>query len=313
MNFKMCNEIFIARIIMEKRKNKIVNYFILLQLFKFKIAKVIVFYDKYSECLAKEFKDCIFDIQNEDKKIFYNFNSLIKNNAEKEYILNKNNILFIEDEEYPQKLRDIKEHPIVLFYYGNLKLIKLIGLSIVGTRNPTQEALLNTERIIDFLIKSNTVIVSGLAKGIDVKAHKTCIEIGYNKIIGVVATSLGKYYPKENEKVQKYIEEKGLILTEVCSFQPTFKWSFLRRNNIMSAVSDSTIVIEASDTSGTINQARNTLKNGRNLFVPSNVFNNKVNSWPSRFLIDFGRVYKFSSLKELAVILQRVVMEGDKK
>lgn len=73
----------------------------------------------------------------------------------------------------------------------------------------------------------------------------------------------------------------------------------------MSSISNATIVIEAGDTSGTVSQARSTLKNGKPLFVPNNVFENPENSWPTKFRNVFNNVYKFSSYEELKILITR--------
>ncbi len=289
---------------MNERKNKIINYFIILQLFKFKREAVRSFFMKYIQVLNKRIEDCIFDFESKDKEIYKYLTHEIKSKAETCFAKYENQIIFIEDDVFPSKIKNTKEHPIVLFYEGNLDLLKNVSLSIVGTRNPSERAVNDTIRITKFLISKNICIVSGLAKGIDVTAHSFCSDLGYKNIIAVIGTPLKKYYPKENRAVQEYIEKNGLLITEFAEFEPTLKWNFLRRNYIMSSISDSTIVMQAGDTSGTVSQARSTLKNGKSLFVPATVFDDPHNSWPHSFKKEYNNVYKFHHFDDLKVLLK---------
>ena len=128
---------------------------------------------------------------------------------------------------------------------------------------------------------------------------------GYKKLIAVIGTPLRKYYPKTNIELQDYIRERGLLISEYAFFENTLRWNFLRRNYVMSAISSVTIVIEASDTSGTISQARSTLKNKRPIFVPNNVFNDPNNSWPLKFKTEFEHIYKFESYMQLEELIRK--------
>lgn len=290
---------------MEGRKHKIINYFIILQLLNFKKEEVNKIFNKYRDILDRDFVQSLFEFDKEDKFIVNKFSDYVKNTAEETFEKYNNNIIYYEDEIFGDNLRLIYNSPIVLFYKGNLNLLNSKrSLSIVGTRNPDKWAIEDTERITKFLIENNITIVSGLAKGIDATTHKFCMEKNYKNVIGVVATPLGKYYPKENKKIQEYIENNGLLITEYPFFEPTMKWNFLRRNYIMSAISHSTIVMQAGDTSGTVSQARSTLKNGKKLFVPAKVFDSKENSWPQKFKNDYGNVYRFEYLKDLVNLIK---------
>ncbi|MDE6240792.1 MAG: DNA-protecting protein DprA [Anaeroplasmataceae bacterium] len=289
---------------MNDRKNKIINYFIILQIFQYKREVARSFFMRYIQVLNKRIEDCIFDLDNKDKDIYKNLTHEIKSKAEACFEKYENQIIFIEDDIFPNKVKNTTEHPIVLFYEGNLDLLKNVSLSIVGTRNPSERAVTDTIRITKFLISKNICIVSGLAKGIDVTTHNFCFNAGYKNIIAVIGTPLKKYYPKENRVIQEYIEKNGLLITEFADFEPTLKWNFLRRNYIMSSISDSTIVMQAGDTSGTVSQARSTLKNGKSLFVPASVFDDPYNSWPHNFKKEYTNVYKFNHFDDLKRLLK---------
>lgn len=118
----------------------------------------------------------------------------------------------------------------------------------------------NAERIAKILMNNQITVVSGLAEGIDYITQYTCADYNYKKLIAVIGTPISKYYPIKNKKLQKYIKFEGLFVSEYANFENTIKWNFLRRNYLMSSISNATIVIEAGDTSGTVSQARSTLK-----------------------------------------------------
>lgn len=289
---------------MENRKNKIINYLILLQLFDYKREMTHLFFLKYNDVLGNRIEDTIFDFEKNDRYILKNLSTTIKNNAINTYNEYANNILFFEDKEYPDKLKNVGNFPIILFYKGNINLLKIFSISIVGTRKPSEKAIYDTYRITKLLIDNKVCIVSGLAKGIDVSTHKCCLDKNYDNIIGVIGTSIDKYYPIENKMVQQYVENSGLLIAEYAPFEPTFKWNFTRRNYVMSAISNATIVMQAGDTSGTVSQARSTLKNKRNLYVPASVFDDSNNNWPKKFKNDYGNVFRFEFIEELKEMLK---------
>ena len=190
--------------------------------------------------------------------------------------------------EYPNKLRDA-DHPVELLYYmGWWNLVESPSIAVVGTRNPTKEGIVRTERLVKHLVNQKITIVSGLAKGIDTVAHKTAIEHG-GWTIAVIGTPITQSYPKENRELQKLITERYLLISQV----PIYKTSrqgprtnhifFPERNITMSALTMGTIIVEASETSGTLIQARAALKQGRKLFILDSCFQDKRLTWPERF------------------------------
>ena len=284
---------------MTSRELKILNYLIILQLCSYKLNYVREIYSKYKNFLDRKIEDCFFEFDKKDQMIFKNLNKDVKLKALNCLEKYRNQIIFIEDLDFPNKLKEVQEYPIVLFYKGDLSLLKKVSISIVGTRQPSEQTMLNTEAISHYLMGKNLTIVSGLAKGVDVTSHAYCMKNNYNNLIAVIGTPVDKYYPIENRMVQQFIEKNGLVISEFPDFEPIQKWNFPRRNYIMSAISSATIVMQAGDTSGTVSQARSTLKNGRPLFVPANVFDDPNNSWPFKFRNEFGRVFRFQYLSEL--------------
>jgi DNA processing protein len=190
--------------------------------------------------------------------------------------------------EYPQKLRDAA-HPIELLYYqGWWDLVESRSVAVVGTRHPTQEGLARTRKLVQNLVRDDFTVVSGLATGIDTKALTTAMQEG-GHTIAVIGTPLSHFYPRENRALQEWIAKEFLVISQVplCRYeQHDYRWNrafFPERNITMSALTEATIIVEASDTSGTLIQARAALKQGRKLFILESCFHNKQITWPQRF------------------------------
>jgi DNA processing protein len=179
--------------------------------------------------------------------------------------------------EYPEKLRDA-EYPVELLYYqGFWDLVETRCVAVVGTRRPSEEGERRAEKLTRFLVKDGFTVVSGLATGIDTIAHTTAINAGA-PIIAVIGTPLSSRYPRENDELQATIAKEHLLTSQVpvCRYADQ-DWRmnrsfFLERNVTMSALTEATIIVEASDTSGTLTQARAALKQKRKLFILDSCF-----------------------------------------
>jgi len=200
----------------------------------------------------------------------------------------KANILINETFDYPSGLRDAAEQVEVLYYAGNLDYLQTRSIAIVGSRNPSANGVKRAEKITKLLVTDNFTIVSGLAKGIDAVAHKTAIK-QKGRTIAVLGTPLNTYYPKENSQLQNFIAHHHLLISQVpfvrYSKQTPFgnKLFFPERNKTMSALSEATVIIEASDTSGTLIQAKAALQQNRKLFILESCFQNPNITWPAKF------------------------------
>jgi DNA processing protein len=190
--------------------------------------------------------------------------------------------------EYPAKLRDAA-YPIELLYYqGWWDLVESRSVAVVGTRKPSREGLARTRKLVRSLVADNFTIVSGLAAGIDTEAHRTAIE-EEGHTIAVIGTPLSHSYPRENADLQRRIAEEFLIISQVpvCRYERQDyrrnRLFFPERNVTMSALTEATIIVEASETSGTLIQARAALHQGRKLFILDSCFKDKRLTWPRRF------------------------------
>ena len=196
--------------------------------------------------------------------------------------------LFYGDLEYPTTLRDAKNPIEVLYYQGNLDLLSSEAISVVGSRKPTDEGRRRARKIARLLFENDFTVMSGLATGINTEAHQAAIEAG-GRTISVIGTALNEVYPKENAELQKRISKEFLLVTQVPFYQYSMqdyrrnRGFFLERNKTMSALSQATIIVEASKTSGTLIQARAALQQGRKLFILKSCFDQGL-EWPERFL-----------------------------
>jgi DNA processing protein len=172
---------------------------------------------------------------------------------------------------------------VPIFAVGDVSLVNMPSVSIVGTRDVSDEGAARARRLARELCHAGVVIVSGLAKGVDTAAHKAAIDAG-GRTIAVIGTPLSKAYPAENANLQEEIYKSQLLLTPFREGDTVFKSNFPKRNRVMAAISDATVIIEASDTSGTLHQAAECQRLGRWLFIAKSVVDDKALTWPARFI-----------------------------
>jgi DNA processing protein len=170
-----------------------------------------------------------------------------------------------------------------IYYAGDLSLLTRPCVSIVGTRDVSESGAKATDWLAGKLVDAGIVIVSGLAYGVDAVAHKAAIAAG-GKTIAVVGTPLDKASPSENAPLQEEIYRKHLLISQFREGEKTHRSSFPLRNKLMAVLSDATVVMEASDTSGTLHQAAECTKLGRWLFIAKSVVENPEVTWPKNFL-----------------------------
>jgi DNA processing protein len=161
----------------------------------------------------------------------------------------KENYITFFDEAYPEQLRQLRYPPWILFYEGDLSLLKQPMMTIVGSRELNEYGKKNTEAAVSIL-KDSYVIVSGLAKGADACAHEAALKGG--KTIGVIGCGLGRVYPACNRQLYQKIRQNGLILSEYPYFTGPQKYHFPWRNRILAALGEACIVTQAAVNSGTM-------------------------------------------------------------
>ncbi len=159
--------------------------------------------------------------------------------------------LFISEKNYPQRLLNCYDSPVILYYRGTADLNNSRIISIVGTRNNSDYGKTACEKIIEELTSENVLIVSGLAFGIDTIAHKAALKNNL-ATVGVMAHGLDKIYPPQNSNLAKQMTEQGGLLTDFMSNTNPDRQNFPKRNRIVAGMCDALIVIESSKKGGSL-------------------------------------------------------------
>lgn len=184
--------------------------------------------------------------------------------------IEKHNITCIgyHDENYPSRLRECDDAPVLLFYKGNAILNPRKVVSIVGTRKCTDYGRDMCERFVRDLASQcpDTLIVSGLAYGIDVCAHRAALKYGL-PTIGVVAHGLDRIYPYAHRHTATEMIHCGGLLTEYTSFTEPERQNFLQRNRIVAGMADATIIVESGNKGGAIVTAAIVSSYGRDCYA----------------------------------------------
>ncbi|QXV67363.1 DNA-protecting protein DprA [Mucilaginibacter sp. 21P] len=167
--------------------------------------------------------------------------------AEKELkFIEDNNIdvLFYTDARYPKRLKNCVDAPVLLYAKGQYNLNALKVVSVVGTRNATDYGKQLCRQLIEELAEYNVLVVSGLAHGIDVAAHKECLKANV-QTVGVLGHGLDRLYPGQNRSTADRMLQNGGLLTEYPSGTNADRQNFPERNRIVAGMADATIVVEA--------------------------------------------------------------------
>lgn len=216
----------------------------------------------------EELKHLESDIQYPLRELIHNRNiSELNLNYERNRAVSDGIITFWDDS-YPSLLKQIHDPPLVLYYKGNAETLgeNAAKIAVVGTRAPTDYGRKYGGEITKLLALEGYVIVSGLAMGIDAVAHKTAVEV--NKAsIGVLGCGINLVYPKQNERIYKDLLKDGLIVSEYEVDSPPHPIHFPERNRIIAGISESCIVIEAAQKSGSLITAEMVLELGRDVYA----------------------------------------------
>jgi DNA processing protein len=183
--------------------------------------------------------------------------------------------IFLNDNEYPKKLKHCPDAPVLLYFKGNASLNASRVIAIVGTRNNTDYGLRCTEHFIEGLKTEDLLIVSGLAFGIDGIAHRKSLREGI-PTVGVLGHGLDRIYPAQHKALARDMLENGGLLTEHVSGTKADKQNFPTRNRIAAGMSDVTVVIETDEKGGSMITAK--LASGYNREVaafPGRTIDNK--------------------------------------
>lgn len=179
------------------------------------------------------------------------------------------------DDIYPQNLKNIPDPPFFLYIKGEIKQEDQQAIAIVGTRKATNYGRTTAERLSRELTSRGFTIVSGLARGIDSYAHQGALAAG-GRTIAILGCGIDIIYPQENKGLMEEIAKSGAVVSEFPFGTRPIHYNFPRRNRIISGLSLGTIVVEATEDSGSLITAHFALEQGREVFaVPGNIFSDK--------------------------------------
>jgi DNA processing protein len=170
-----------------------------------------------------------------------------------------------------------------IFYAGDLDALRAPAVAIVGSRKVSDMGAARARKLARAVAEAGIAVVSGLAEGVDTVALTTAMEAG-GRVAAVIGTPITKAYPAKNAALQETIYRYHLLMSQFPVGTRTFRSHFPERNRVMAAVSDATVVIEATDQSGTIHQSWECVKLGRWLFIPRSVVDDPNVTWPAKFL-----------------------------
>ncbi|MCX6290173.1 MAG: DNA-processing protein DprA [Bacteroidetes bacterium] len=224
--------------------------------------------------------------------------------AEKEVqFIRKHNIktFFYLDKDYPGRLKNCDDAPVLLYYKGTCDLNKQRMIAIVGTRNATEYGKQITEKFVEDFSHYDAVIVSGLAYGIDLCAHKAALK-NHLPTIGVIAHGLDRIYPSVHKPVAEKMINHGGLLTEFPSMTTPDRENFPSRNRVVAGMTDATIVIESATKGGALITADIANSYNRDVFaVPGKV--GEEYSAGCHELIRLNRAMLVESAAQVAEIL----------
>jgi DNA processing protein len=175
-------------------------------------------------------------------------------------------LLTVLDAAYPENLRAVHDRPPLIFVAGGLQQADARSIAVVGTRAASERGVAQAGSIAEHLVDSGYTVVSGLAAGIDTAAHSAALARG-GRTVAVIGTGLRRSYPPENAALQRRIASECAVISQFWPDAPPNKRSFPMRNAVMSGFALATVVVEASQTSGSRIQARLALEHGRPVFL----------------------------------------------
>jgi DNA processing protein len=226
--------------------------------------------------------------------------------------IEKHNIqaLFYNDPAFPQRLKHQHDCPFLLYYKGNANLNHHRIVGVVGTRKQTPYGEAMCKEILEELAAYNIMVISGLAYGVDVTAHKKSLELGIENI-GAVAHGLAHIYPTEHRKVAAKMVEMGGIITEHTSSTPPDPRHFPMRNRLIAGMCDALLVIETADSGGSMITAELAFSYNKDVFAVPGKVKDKY-SQGCNLLIKNNKATLVESGKDLANAMNWELIDGQK-
>lgn len=187
----------------------------------------------------------------------------------------------------PLNAQEARYAPRELFAAGHLEwLNQQPRVAMVGARKASPEGVRRAIKLARILVKHRAIVVSGLAEGIDAAAHTATIEAG-GRTVAVIGTPLSETFPAKHRMLQQQLMREHLVLSQFPEGSSTTGKNFPIRNRTMALVSDASVIVEASDGSGSLAHGWEALRLGRPLFLMASILDQRGLSWP-RTMLDYG-------------------------
>ncbi|MGN6868000.1 MAG: DNA-processing protein DprA [Solirubrobacteraceae bacterium] len=210
------------------------------------------------------------------------------------------------DPGYPPNLKAVHDRPPILFIAGRIAADDAKAVAVVGARQATDAGLEQAAQIAEHLTRTGYAVVSGLAAGIDTAAHTAALK-NNGRTLAVIGTGLTRTYPPENHALQRKIAERGAVISQFWPDAPPSKRTFPMRNATMSGIALATVIVEASETSGSRTQARLALAHGRPVFLTQTLVERQP--WAQQIAERPG-THMTNNPNEITDILERMISPG---
>lgn len=196
-------------------------------------------------------------------------------------------LITVLDDAYPANLRLVPDLPPFLFVRGTMLDADVRAVAVVGTRQASPGGLARATKMSRLLAGAGVTVVSGLARGIDTSAHTAALDAG-GRTIAVLGTGITKCYPKENAPLAERIIGAGALVSQFWPSANPATFTFPRRNVVTSGISQGTVVIEASSTSGAKMQARLALQHGKRVWLVKSLVTEQ--EWARKYVQSRGAI-----------------------
>jgi DNA processing protein len=227
--------------------------------------------------------------------------------SEKIRYIEKNQIKVITcwDDNFPPRLANIYDPPVILFYKGDLSVLDSPTIGVVGMRNPSSYGFMVTEKLCRDLLSYNFTIISGLARGVDTIVHQTVLK-NDGKTAAIMGSGIDNIYPPENKKLASEIAERGLLISEYMIGAIPDPGNFPRRNRIISGLSLGILVTEAGIKSGALITAYQALDQNREVFAVPGPINSRKSMGTNQIIRQGATLVQESShiLEELKNLMR---------
>lgn len=209
---------------------------------------------------------------------------------------------FYLDKAYPSRLKHHNDCPVLLYHKGNTELNTARTVAIIGTRKQTTRGKVICEELVEGLKDLDVLVVSGLAYGVDVTAHKKCIELDI-PTVGIMGHGLDRIYPAEHKSVTKQMVKNGGLLTEFTSGTKPEKGNFPMRNRVIAGLSDAIIIVETAEKGGSIITAHIANDYNKDVFAVPGRIGDKYSVGCNR-LIKTHKAALLESIEDLIYIMR---------